>query len=147
MPATANAQQTLRMRCAQLSSAVCVADATRVAAVAVVDLGLVLAAGELTRSALTITTKSPQSTCGVKVGFVLPRRSLAASEATRPSTWSRASITNQRRAAKASSRVSMYVDFIPAPGRAAAERTPASASWQRVRKWRGGRDLNPRPPT
>ena len=42
-------------------------------------------------------TKSPVSTCGAKVGLCLPRRSVAAWEASRPSTTSVASITCQAR--------------------------------------------------
>src|ERR1041385_4994990 len=39
-------------------------------------------------------TKSPVSTCGVKIVFSFPRSRLAAFTATRPSTWSWASITH-----------------------------------------------------
>src|ERR1035438_9721996 len=49
-----------------------------------------------TFSALTTTTKSPASTCGVNVGLILPRKTLAARTATLPSTWLLASITYQR---------------------------------------------------
>src|SRR6266571_943464 len=43
------------------------------------------------------TTKSPVSTCGVKIVFSLPRNKLAALTATWPSTWSFASITHHLR--------------------------------------------------
>src|SRR3712207_1580833 len=43
------------------------------------------------------TTKSPVSTWGVKIGFSLPRRRLAALTATRPSTWSLASMIHHLR--------------------------------------------------
>src|SRR5262245_30067042 len=42
-------------------------------------------------------TKSPVSTCGVKMVFSFPRSKLAAFTATRPSTWSWASITHHLR--------------------------------------------------
>src|SRR5256885_15940947 len=42
-------------------------------------------------------TKSPVSTCGAKTGLCLPRRSVAAWVARRPSTTSAASITCHRR--------------------------------------------------
>src|SRR6266508_3149120 len=51
----------------------------------------------LTFSALITTTKSPVSTCGVKIAFSLPRNKLAAFTATCPSTWSLASITHHLR--------------------------------------------------
>jgi len=38
----------------------------------------------LTFSALMTTTKSPVSTCGVKIGFCFPRNKLATLTATRP---------------------------------------------------------------
>src|SRR4051794_37931140 len=44
-----------------------------------------------------MTTKSPVSMCGAKVGLCLPRRRMAAWEASRPSTTSVASITCQAR--------------------------------------------------
>src|SRR5439155_21252458 len=50
-----------------------------------------------TFSALITTTKSPVSTCGVKIVFSLPRSKLAALTATWPSTWSLASITHHLR--------------------------------------------------
>ena len=43
------------------------------------------------------TTKSPVSTCGVKMAFSLPRSNLAAFTATWPSTWPLASITHHLR--------------------------------------------------
>src|SRR5439155_26240285 len=43
------------------------------------------------------TTKSPVSTCGVKMAFSLPRSNLAAFTATWPSTWFLASITHHLR--------------------------------------------------
>src|SRR6266853_4039309 len=43
------------------------------------------------------TTKSPVSTCGVKIVFAFPRNKLAAFTATWPSTWSLASITHHLR--------------------------------------------------
>jgi len=46
-----------------------------------------------TLPAFTMTTKSPVSTCGAKVGLCLPRSSVAAWVAKRPSTTSEASIT------------------------------------------------------
>src|SRR5258705_7913760 len=55
-----------------------------------------------TSFAFTTTTKSPPSTCGVKVGLCLPRRIVATCEAKRPSTLSRASATNQCRTTSAS---------------------------------------------
>src|SRR6266851_2777510 len=48
-------------------------------------------------SALMTTTKSPQSSCGVKVGLCLPRSTLAMVVATRPSTLSFTSMTTQLR--------------------------------------------------
>src|SRR5438552_9220986 len=42
-------------------------------------------------------TKSPVSTCGVKIAFSLPRSRLAALTATRPSTWSSASMSHHLR--------------------------------------------------
>src|SRR5205814_7198832 len=50
-----------------------------------------------TLSALMTTTKSPVSTCGVKIVFSLPRNKLAALTATWPNTWSFASITHHLR--------------------------------------------------
>src|SRR5919106_4522845 len=50
-----------------------------------------------TFSALITTTKSPVSTCGVRIVFSLPRSKLAAFTATRPNTWSLASITHHLR--------------------------------------------------
>src|SRR5437762_9368384 len=50
-----------------------------------------------TFSALMTTTKSPVSTCGVRIVFSLPRNKLAAFTATRPKTWSLASITHHLR--------------------------------------------------
>ena len=50
-----------------------------------------------TRSALVTTTNSPESMCGVYSGRCLPRRMLAMVTARRPTTWSFASITSQRR--------------------------------------------------
>src|SRR5271168_3525272 len=46
-----------------------------------------------TLSALTTMTKSPPSTLGVNVGLCLPRSSVAAATASRPSTTSVASMT------------------------------------------------------
>src|SRR3954454_21910054 len=43
------------------------------------------------------TTKSPVSTCGVKIAFSLPRNKFAAFTATAPRTWSFASITHHLR--------------------------------------------------
>src|SRR5438067_748460 len=43
------------------------------------------------------TTKSPVSTCGVKIVLAFPRNKLAARTATWPSTWSLASITHHLR--------------------------------------------------
>src|SRR5438309_2116205 len=43
------------------------------------------------------TTKSPVSTCGVKIVFAFPRNKLAAFTATWPRTWSLASITHHLR--------------------------------------------------
>src|SRR6266436_3402834 len=43
------------------------------------------------------TTKSPVSTCGVKMVFAFPRNKLAAFTATWPSTWPFASITHHLR--------------------------------------------------
>src|SRR5439155_7050964 len=43
------------------------------------------------------TTKSPVSTCGVKMAFSLPRSNLAAFTATWPSTWPLASIIHHLR--------------------------------------------------
>src|SRR4029077_14546350 len=51
----------------------------------------------LTFSALMTTTKSPVSTCGVKIVFSLPRNKLAALTATWPSTRFFASITHHLR--------------------------------------------------
>ena len=48
-----------------------------------------------TLSALTTTTLSPQSTCGVNCGLCLPRRRLAMMTARRPSTTPSASISTQ----------------------------------------------------
>src|SRR3954469_12650606 len=50
-----------------------------------------------TFSALITTTKSPVSTCGVKIAFSLPRRRFAAFTATRPRTWFWASIIHHLR--------------------------------------------------
>src|SRR5205823_7645229 len=50
-----------------------------------------------TFSALMTTTKSPVSTCGVKIVFSFPRNKLAAFTATWPSTWFLASITHHLR--------------------------------------------------
>src|SRR6266404_1591056 len=50
-----------------------------------------------TLSALITTTKSPVSTCGVKIVFSFPRSSFAAFTATRPKTWSFASMTHHLR--------------------------------------------------
>src|SRR3979411_2782897 len=50
-----------------------------------------------TFSALMTMTKSPPSTLGVNVGLCLPRSSLAASTASRPSTTSVASMTYHER--------------------------------------------------
>src|SRR5437588_686740 len=50
-----------------------------------------------TLSALTTTTKSPQSACGVKIGLCLPRSTLAMVVAARPSTLSFTSMTTQLR--------------------------------------------------
>src|SRR5439155_23655236 len=50
-----------------------------------------------TFSALMTTTKSPVSTCGVKIIFSFPRNKLAAFTATWPSTWFLASITHHLR--------------------------------------------------
>src|SRR5262245_54733461 len=48
-------------------------------------------------SSLMTITKSPVSTCGVKIVFSLPRSRLAAFTATRPSTWPWASMTHHLR--------------------------------------------------
>src|SRR4051812_8783518 len=50
-----------------------------------------------TFSALITTTKSPQSSCGVKVGLCLPRSTLAMVVAARPSTLSFTSMTTHSR--------------------------------------------------
>src|SRR6266567_331981 len=50
-----------------------------------------------TFSALMTTTKSPVSTCGVKIVFAFPRNKLAAFTATWPRIWSLASITHHLR--------------------------------------------------
>src|SRR5919197_977964 len=50
-----------------------------------------------TFSALITITKSPVSTCGVKIVFSLPRNKLAAFTATLPSTWFLASMTHHLR--------------------------------------------------
>jgi hypothetical protein len=48
-------------------------------------------------SALTTTTKSPVSQCGVYSGFVFPRSASAICVARRPSVWPAASTTSQLR--------------------------------------------------
>ena len=50
-----------------------------------------------TLAALMMMRWSPTSMCGAKIGLCLPRRITAASDATRPSTCSPASMTYQRR--------------------------------------------------
>ena len=51
----------------------------------------------VTFSALTTMTKSPVSTCGVKIALCLPRSSTAALAATRPRGWSWASMSHHLR--------------------------------------------------
>ena len=60
-----------------------------------------------TFSALTTITKSPVSTCGVKLARCLPRRTVATRVASRPSTRSLASTRHQR--AGMSSRLKLRV--------------------------------------
>src|SRR5205085_2483415 len=50
-----------------------------------------------TLSASMTTTKSPVSTCGVKIAFSLPRKRFAAFTATRPRIWSLASMIHHLR--------------------------------------------------
>src|SRR5262245_6539966 len=64
-------------------------------------------------------TNSPVSMCGVYSGRCLPRRMVAICTASRPTTWSVASITNQRRVTVAglAMKLVMGTCLVPAPAR------------------------------